>query len=285
MESEALLQVASTVKRFKMYPYFDVANYILMCLTVRDDHFPQLVSGTQAFSRIHPLSCWVASMMMCFAGGILGNFLLGEPLITPFKSGNEVLLATAIWYFINYSPFDCIYKLVNFLPIKAVVYVLKEIQRTNKVYHGILFAFKSFPGAYVLIALFGILKGSASNHMRPFQRLVCGIWQPSSLELLKPSVVTKASTVASVLFMLDYKGLIEVEDSLLYLGVVAFFIFLRFLSYFEVDPFLPFENLFCSVFMGGIMDALRRARKQPETPAESTKGKSKPGNGRKPKEE
>ena len=28
--------------------------------------------------------------------------------------------------------------------------------------------------------------GSGAQHMRVFQRLVCGVWQPTSVELLKP---------------------------------------------------------------------------------------------------
>lgn len=40
MDLDSVLAAASTVKRLRMYPYFDVANYILMCLAVRDDHTP-----------------------------------------------------------------------------------------------------------------------------------------------------------------------------------------------------------------------------------------------------
>jgi hypothetical protein len=34
---EGLLDFASYVSRMKMYPYFDVAHYIFMCLEVRAD--------------------------------------------------------------------------------------------------------------------------------------------------------------------------------------------------------------------------------------------------------
>jgi len=68
--------------------------------------------GVQSFSRLHPLACWFGSMMLCFAGGILGNFLLGEPLLSPFQSEKEVLTATVVWWeicgllpaLINYCP-------------------------------------------------------------------------------------------------------------------------------------------------------------------------------------
>jgi len=62
---------------------------MVMCLSV--------AGGVQSFSRLHPLACWFGSMMLCFAGGILGNFLLGEPLLTPFQSEKEVLTATVVW--------------------------------------------------------------------------------------------------------------------------------------------------------------------------------------------
>ena len=37
MSAEALNHAAAVVARLKMYPYFDVANYILMCMMVRED--------------------------------------------------------------------------------------------------------------------------------------------------------------------------------------------------------------------------------------------------------
>ena len=46
-EFEGLFEIAQAVKRFKMYPYFDIANYILMCMSVREDNIPiHHVSGT-----------------------------------------------------------------------------------------------------------------------------------------------------------------------------------------------------------------------------------------------
>lgn len=35
-----LADVAKTVSKLKMYPYFDIANYILMCMMVREDDRP-----------------------------------------------------------------------------------------------------------------------------------------------------------------------------------------------------------------------------------------------------
>ena len=41
MDSLTFIEFAKTLTRLKMYPYFDVANYILMCWTVREDNHPQ----------------------------------------------------------------------------------------------------------------------------------------------------------------------------------------------------------------------------------------------------
>lgn len=59
----------------------------------------------------------------------------------------------------NYSPFDLVYKLGKFLPIKLVICVLKEIQRAHKVYHGVLVAAKLYPSAYVIVVMVGTIKG------------------------------------------------------------------------------------------------------------------------------
>lgn len=55
------------------------------------------VLGATLFSRKHPLSCWLSSMMMCFAGSFLANFLMGEPILVPFKHHDDILLATVVW--------------------------------------------------------------------------------------------------------------------------------------------------------------------------------------------
>lgn len=45
MDPENFADLADTVARLKMYPYFDVANYILMCMMVKDDNHPGTTSG------------------------------------------------------------------------------------------------------------------------------------------------------------------------------------------------------------------------------------------------
>ena len=73
---------------------------------------------------------------------------------------------------------------------------------------------------------------------------------------------TKASIGAAIIFILDKKtDLLAVPHALVYFGVVIFFVYFKLSSMLIGigDPFIPFENLTCALFFGGIWDALRHA--------------------------
>jgi hypothetical protein len=265
MHAISLTEVANLVAKLKMYPYFDIANYILMCSMVRDDSAQQSSGGsgtdTLAFSRKHPLSSWLSSMLLCFASVILTNLLLGESPIAPFTNHRDLLTASIVWYAVNYAPFDIFYKLCKILPVKVIIYSLKEVQRANKVQHGIHYALKAFPHSYVVMCVVGVLKGAGYYYMRIFERLIRGTWVPNSHEILHPTLATKACLLASIAFILDHEGYIDLPHNTLYLAVVAFFVLFRwcYLILNIHDPFHPFENIFCAIFFGGMVDALKKA--------------------------
>ena len=48
---------------------------------------------------------------------------------------------------------------------------------------------------WLLLVSCMVFLGSAAQHMRVFQRLVCGVWQPSSVELLKPNPYVSNTSV------------------------------------------------------------------------------------------
>ena len=54
-------------------------------------------TGAHAFSRKHPLSCWLSTMLVVFASGMLCNGLLGEPILAPLKNTPQVVVATIVW--------------------------------------------------------------------------------------------------------------------------------------------------------------------------------------------
>lgn len=261
MDPQAFLDIATKVTKLKMYPFFDVAHYILMCVAVRDDIPPATVAGSQPFYRKHPLGCYVSCLLLSFGGSFIGNFLLGEPVITPLKDHRNILTFTAVWYLVYYSPFDVVYKIVKFLPCKLGISGVKEVQRAHKVYHAVIHTAKIYPNNYIVIVLIGMVKGAGSGFIKNFERLVRGLWIPGSNELLQPSFVTKACLVASMIFTLERLNYITAPHPLIYFGVVIFFVYFKLSAILLGihDPFAPFENLFCAVFMGGMWDAMRKA--------------------------
>ena len=89
---------------------------------------------------------------------------------------------------------------------------------------------------------------------------------------------TKASILAAFIFVIDKKtDLISAPHALVYFGIVIFFVYFKVISpilYKKVvlvitfiklsslllgitDPFVPFENLFCAICMGGVFDVFQ----------------------------
>ncbi|XP_034835318.1 trimeric intracellular cation channel type 1B.1 [Maniola hyperantus] len=257
MDPEAFLDLANQVIKLKMYPYFDIAHSLLCALAVRED----LGAGAQAFSRKHPLACWLSTMLVIFAGGMVVNGLLGEPILAPLKNTPQLVIGTVTWYVVFYTPFDVGYKVAKFLPVKVVAAAMKEIYRAKKVYDGVTHAGKLYPNAYVIMIIVGTLKGNGAGFSKLLERLIRGAWTPTAMETMQPSFYTKASLVASVIFVLDKKtDIISAPHALVYFGIVIFFVYFKLSSILLGihDPFVPFENLFCALFMGGIWDSLAK---------------------------
>ncbi|CAD6197366.1 unnamed protein product [Caenorhabditis auriculariae] len=245
----------SVVQWLARYPVEPITR---MIIEVRDD----LGNAASIFSRKHPLSCWLSSMLMCFADAFLANFLLGEPVIAPFKRHDDVILATVVWYLVFYAPFDGIYKLSKVLPVKCVLAIMKEIKRAYKVSHGVSHAAKLYPNSYLVQVLVGTAKGAGSGVVRTLEQLVRGVWLPTHNELLRPSFATKACAIAATVLAMEKSGnYLSVPHDLIYLVIVGFFVYFKLAAvvFHVTDPFAPIENLFCAVFMGGIWDAVSRA--------------------------
>jgi len=257
MDPEAFLDIANQVVKLKMFPYFDIAHCTLCALSVRED----LGSGAQAFSRKHPLACWLSYMLVVFAGGMVANGLLAEPVLAPLKNTPQLLVATAVWYVVFYTPMDLGYKLAKFLPVKIIFSAMKEIYRCKKVYDGVSHAAKLYPNAYLIMIIIGTIKGNGAGFTRLMERLIRGVWTPTAMEFMQPSFYTKASMVASIIFILDKKTeLISAPHALVYFGIVIFFVYFKLSSIILGihDPFVPFENLMCALFFGGVFDTLAK---------------------------
>jgi len=257
MDAEAFLDMANQVIKLKMFPYFDIAHSLLCAIAVRED----LGAGAQGFSRKHPLACWLSTMLMIFSGGMVANGLLGEPILAPLKNTPQLLVGTVVWYVVFYTPFDIGYKVGKFLPFKIAASAMKEIYRCKKIHDGVTHAAKLYPNAYIIMIIIGTLKGNGAGFTKLLERLIRGAWTPTAMEFMQPSFYTKASVVASIMFVLDKKtDLISAPHALVYFGIVIFLVYFKLSSILLGihDPFVPFENLFCALFLGGIWDSLAK---------------------------
>ncbi|KAH8862728.1 Trimeric intracellular cation channel type 1B.1 [Schistosoma japonicum] len=188
--------VASSIFKLRMYPYFDIANYILMSISVKEDT-PQ--SGSVSFSRRHPFSCWLATMLMCFGGAILSSFITGSPLFECFDDTVSILTATIVWYLINYFPFDLIYRFCKILPVRLLVCSLKEVQRAKKISIGIHHGLHLFPKSPVMCVLLGLLKGVGSLYMHPVSNYILGIWEMKNNPFLNINFV-RACYISTLMY-------------------------------------------------------------------------------------
>lgn len=159
MDPEAFLDMANQVIKLKMFPYFDIAHSLLCALAVRED----LGTNANAFSRKHPMALWLSTMLVVFAGGMVANFLLGEPFLAPLKNTPQLLVATACWYVVFYTPFDIGYKVGKFLPVKLVASAMKEVYRAKKIHDGVVHAAKLYPNAFIIMIVIGTIKGNGAG--------------------------------------------------------------------------------------------------------------------------
>uniref|UniRef100_A0A1I8IQT7 Myb-like domain-containing protein n=1 Tax=Macrostomum lignano TaxID=282301 RepID=A0A1I8IQT7_9PLAT len=117
--------------------------------------------------------------------------------------------------------------------------------------------------------------------MKLFERLVRGLWLPASNECLKPCFTTKASCLIAAAFLLEKLGcrLPCSHDGAFLAAVLSLFCFKLASKLLHIhDPFRPFESVFCTVLLGGLVDAIRRAAESsPATAAVPATGKTSGG--------
>jgi len=237
------------------YPLlFDLAHFLLAALAVRKE-----VGG--AFTRSRPLATWLATLSASFAGSLVANPLLGKPVLAALSSEHNVLLATLCWWGVCYSPGDIVYTVATSKVVYLPVCVIKEIYRAKKVVGGIADAAKVFPDHELAMVLIGTIKGNGSGVIKPVTRLLCGVWKPSSTEILDMSVTTKECLLAALLLVLDQSGYLPppVSGSLLYLAILATFLLTKISSALgePIDPFIPLERVVHSLAMGDLWQAER----------------------------
>lgn len=229
-----------TIKDMDMFPYFYAANFIHKSNIIRDDSYPE------EFSREHPFASYISTMIACFAGSMLSNGLLGLPVIDPWSDTQLVLLATIMWYLVNFSPFDIFHGISLKLPAQLIIGIMVEMYRCNKIYEGINLGFDKYNESAFIILSIGTISGNGIRFIEMIHRLVRGLWSPEEVEFMMPSCDTRASFVASLLFWKFYDDI----TPCIYTGVLCYLLVMKFMCISVGNPYSMVENLIYKMTIG-----------------------------------
>ncbi|KAJ3605476.1 hypothetical protein NHX12_027522 [Muraenolepis orangiensis] len=199
-----------------MFPYFDVAHYVVSIMALREQ------PGVVEVSRRSPFACWFSSMLFCFGGAVLSGVMMAEPPIAPLSNSTAVLLASLIWYLVFYCPWDLLYCCAALLPFRLVLSGMKEVTRTWKVLGGVTQASGKYQDSLLVMIAIGWAKGAGGGLIANFEQLVRGVWKPETNELLKMSYPTKITLMGAVLFSLQHTGYLPLQKHHLMLFYTVF---------------------------------------------------------------
>jgi len=256
---ETLVDSATMLTKVRVHPYLEVAHATLCILHLKEDI--HLTGGGVNFARAHPLVTWLSSMVTTFAGLILVSLMCGEPLAGALSSLESLTLASAVWYLIFYSPGDVFLTLVEFFPVKIILVLLKEIFRAKKIALGVAHSFHVFPGNYLIPVFIALFKANGSSFTLPLERALRGVPATGASEFLRPSLISKACIFGAILHVLEATDAISASAETVSLVTTLLLAYLHVGSLFVNvgDPFLPVENLVCSLTLGGAWEALKMA--------------------------
>ncbi|XP_041816112.1 trimeric intracellular cation channel type B [Chelmon rostratus] len=190
-------ELSHGLANLSMFPYFDMAHYIVSVMALREQ------PGALEVSRASPLACWFSSMLFCFGGAVLSGIMLAEPPVAPLTNSTSVLLASIIWYLVFYCPMDLVYCCAALLPLRLVLSGMKEVTRTWKVVGGVTQAHSKYKDSLLVMIAIGWARGAGGGLISNFEQLVRGVWKPETNELLRMSYPTKITLIGAVLFALQ----------------------------------------------------------------------------------
>ncbi|XP_070780948.1 trimeric intracellular cation channel type B [Enoplosus armatus] len=241
-------ELSHGLANLSMFPYFDMAHYIVSIMALREQ------PGALDVSRVSPLACWFSSMLFCFGGAVLSGIMLAEPAVAPLSNSTSVLLASIIWYLVFYCPMDLVYCCAALLPLRLVLSGMKEVTRTWKVLGGVTQAHSKYNDSLLVMIAIGWAKGAGGGLISNFEQLVRGVWKPETNELLKMSYPTKITLIGAVLFALQQTHYLPLQKHHLMLIYTIFTVVNKsrmMLTGSSASPFAPIESaIYKTLFTG-----------------------------------
>ncbi|XP_076614631.1 trimeric intracellular cation channel type B isoform X1 [Chaetodon auriga] len=241
-------ELSHGLANLSMFPYFDMAHYIVSVMALREQ------PGALEVSRVSPLACWFSSMLFCFGGAVLSGVMLAEPPVAPLTNSTSVLLASIIWYLVFYCPMDLVYCCAALLPLRLVLSGMKEVTRTWKVVGGVTQAQSKYNDSLLVMIAIGWARGAGGGLISNFEQLVRGVWKPETNELLRMSYPTKITLIGAVLFALQQTHYLPLQKHHLMLIYTVFTVVNKsrmMLTGSSASPFATIESaIYKTLFTG-----------------------------------
>lgn len=241
-------ELSHGLANLSMFPYFDMAHYMVSVMALREQ------PGALEVSRASPLACWFSSMLFCFGGAVLSGMMLAEPPVAPLSNSTSILLASVIWYLVFYCPMDLVYCCAALLPLRLVLSGMKEVTRTWKVLGGVTQAYSRYKDSLLVMIAIGWAKGAGGGLISNFEQLVRGVWKPETNELLKMSYPTKITLIGAVLFTLQQTQYLPLQKQHLMLIYTIFTVVNKsrmMLTGSSTSPFAAIESAIYKTFFAG----------------------------------
>lgn len=241
-------ELSHGLANLSMFPYFDMAHYIVSVMSLREQ------PGALEVSRVSPLACWFSSMLFCFGGAVLSGIMLAEPPVAPLSNSTGVLLASIIWYLVFYCPMDLVYCCAAMLPLRLVLSGMKEVTRTWKVLGGVTQAHNKYNDSLLVMIAIGWARGAGGGLISNFEQLVRGVWRPETNELLKMSYPTKITLIGAVLFALQQTHYLPLQKHHLMLIYTVFTVVNKsrmMLTGSSASPFAAIESAIYKTLFAG----------------------------------
>ncbi|XP_049460373.1 trimeric intracellular cation channel type B [Epinephelus fuscoguttatus] len=235
-------ELSHGLANLNMFPYFDMAHYIVSIMSLREQ------PGALEVSKVSPLACWFSSMLFCFGGAVLSAVMLAEPPVAPLSNSTSVLLASIVWYLVFYCPMDLVYCCAALLPLRLVLSGMKEVTRTWKVLGGVTQAQSKYKDGLLVMIAIGWAKGAGGGLISNFEQLVRGVWRPETNELLKMSYPTKITLIGAVLFALQQTHYLPLQRHHLMLIYTVFIVVNKSRMMLTGSSALPFANIESAIY-------------------------------------
>ncbi|XP_065069367.1 trimeric intracellular cation channel type 1B.1-like [Rhopilema esculentum] len=247
------------VENVPIYPLFLGVHCVLVAgaLRTRD--------GSKEFAKHHPLTSWFVSVVSCYGGTIIQNFLLAQPILAALKNEQILILGTIAWYLVFFSPGDFFWEALQLKIFKAILVMLKELHRLRMIINGIAVGTSLHPSTPLIIIINGAIRGNGAKFlMKPLDHFVRG-GMVSSFELLAPHFSTKSSVVISALLWNHTVKFVDIpisrEALLVYILLFMVCMQLSFVLFEAGDPYLYLESAACHLFLTLPSELSLRVRK------------------------